>query len=71
MKKLYTIFTLTFLCSLLSMAAPYGLLINGSTKIEATSLSEKDFQDREQFLASCVTLNQGDKVQLYDFGSGA
>ena len=53
------------------MAAPYGLLINGSTKIEATSLSEKDFQDREQFLASCVTLNQGDKVQLYDFGSGA
>ena len=53
------------------MAAPYGLLINGSTKIEATSLSEKDFQDREQFLASCVTLKQGDKVQLYDFGSGA
>ena len=53
------------------MAAPYGLLINGSTKIEATALSEKDFQDREQFLASCVTLNQGDKVQLYDFGSGA
>ena len=71
MKKLYTLLLSTLICSLLSMAAPYGLLINGSTKIEATALSEKDFQDREQFLASCVTLNQGDKVQLYDFGSGA
>ena len=71
MKKVYTLFLFTLYCSVLSMAAPYGLLINGSTKIEATSLSEKDFQDREQFLASCVTLKQGDKVQLYDFGSGA
>ena len=71
MKKLYTLLLSTLICSVLSMAAPYGLLINGSTKIEATALSEKDFQDREQFLASCVTLNQGDKVQLYDFGSGA
>ena len=71
MKKVYTLFLFSLFCSVLSMAAPYGLLINGSTKIEATSLSEKDFQDREQFLASCVTLNQGDKVQLYDFGSGA
>ncbi len=71
MKKVYTLFLFTLFCSVLSTAAPYGLLINGTTKIEATSLSEKDFQDREQFLASCVTLNQGDKVQLYDFGSGA
>ena len=71
MEKLYTLLLSTLICSVLSMAAPYGLLINGSTKIEATALSEKDFQDREQFLASCVTLNQGDKVQLYDFGSGA
>ena len=71
MKKLYTLLLSTLICSVLSMATPYGLLINGSTKIEATALSEKDFQDREQFLASCVTLNQGDKVQLYDFGSGA
>ena len=71
MKKLYTLLLSTLICSVLSMAAPYGLLINGSTKIEATALSEKDFQDRDQFLASCVTLNQGDKVQLYDFGSGA
>ena len=53
------------------MAAPYGLLINGTTKLEAVSQSETDHQGREQFLASCVTLNQGDKVQLYDFGSGA
>ena len=71
MKKIYFILFAVFCCNVILMAAPYGLLINGSTKIEATSLSEKDFQDREQFLASCVALNQGDKVQLYDFGSGA
>ena len=71
MKKVYLLFLFSLFYNVVSMAAPYGLLINGSTKIEATSLSEKDFQDREQFLASCVTLNQGDKVQLYDFGSGA
>ena len=70
MKKIYFILAV-LCCSLCSLAAPYGLLINGTTKIEASSLAEKDFQDREQFLASCVTLNQGDKVQLYDFGSGA
>ena len=70
MKKIYFILAV-LCCSLYSLAAPYGLLINGTTKIEASSLAEKDFQDREQFLASCVTLNQGDKVQLYDFGSGA
>ena len=71
MKKLYTLFVLTLLCSVISMAAPYGLLINGTTKIEASSIAEKDFQDRDQFLASCVKLNQGDKVQLYDFANGA
>ena len=70
MKKIYFILAV-LCCSLYSLAAPYGLLINGTTKIEASSLAEKDFQDREQFLVSCVTLNQGDKVQLYDFGSGA
>ena len=70
MKKIYFILLAVFCCLSVS-AAPYGLLINGTTKIEASSLAEKDFQDREQFLASCVTLNQGDKVQLYDFGSGA
>ena len=71
--KRFTLFLLSvFVSSLMAMfAAPYGLLINGTTKLEATSLSEKDFNDREQFLVSCVQLSQGDKVQLYDFGSGA
>ena len=71
MKKFYFTLLASLCCTLSLLAAPYGLLINGTTKIEASSLAEKDFQDREQFLASCVTLNQGDKVQLYDFGSGA
>ena len=71
MKKIYTLFLLSLFSSILSMAAPYGLLINGTTQIEATSFSETDHQGREQFLASCVALNQGDKVQLYDFASTA
>ena len=71
--KRFTLFLLSvFVSSFIAMfAAPYGLLINGTTKLEATPLSEKDFQDREQFLVSCVTLNVGDKVQLTDFANGA
>ena len=71
MKKLYTLICAVFCCSLSLMAAPYGLLINGMTKLEATAMSETDHQGREQFLVSCVALAQGDKVQLHDFGSGA
>lgn len=71
MKKVYTLFLLTIFCSVLSLAAPYGLLINSTTKLEASSLSETDYQGREQFLVSCVQLAQGDKVQLYDFANGA
>lgn len=71
--KRFTLFLLSvFVSSFIAMfAAPYGLLINGTTKLEATAVGEKDFNDREQFLVSCVALNQGDKVQLHDFGSGA
>ncbi len=71
--KRFTLFLLSvFISSFMAMfAAPYGLLINGTTKLEATPLSEKDFQDRDQFLVSCVTLNVGDKVQLTDFENGA
>ena len=71
MKKVYTLFVFTLFCSLFAMAAPYGLLINGTTKMEAIAQSETDHQGREQFLVSCVALKQGDKVQLHDFGSGA
>lgn len=70
MKKIYFLLTV-FCCTLSLYAAPYGLLINGTTKLEAVAQSEKDHQDREQFLVSCVTLQQGDKVQLHDFGSGS
>ena len=71
--KRFTLFLLSvFVSSFVAMfAAPYGLLINGTTKLEAVAQSEKDHQDREQFLVSCVTLQQGDKVQLHDFGSGS
>lgn len=71
MKKFYFFLLAVLLCSTSLNAAPYGLLINGTTKLEAVAQSETDHQGREQFLVSCVALNQGDKVQLHDFGSGA
>jgi alpha-amylase len=71
MKKVYLLFLFTLFCCVLSTAAPYGLLINGTTQMEAIAQSETDHQGREQFLVSCVALKQGDKVQLHDFGSGA
>ena len=71
MKKLYLFLLATLLCSISLNAAPYGLLINGTTKLEAVPQSETDYQGREQYLVSCVALKQGDKVQLHDMGSGA
>ena len=71
MKKIYFILMAVLCCNIALIAAPYGLLINGKTKLEAVAQSETDHQGREQFLVSCVALNQGDKVQLHDFGSGA
>ena len=71
MKKIYFFLLAVLLCSISLYAAPYGLLINGTTKLEAVAQSEKDLQGREQYLVSCVALQQGDKVQLHDFGSGA
>ena len=66
MKKILS-FIVFVLCYNTLFAASFGLLINGTTTIEAVHLTEKDFEDRDQFLAACVTLNQGDKVQLYNF----
>ena len=71
MKKIYFFLLAILLCGISLNAAPYGLLINGTTKLEAVAQSEKDHQGREQYLVSCVALQQGDKVQLHDFGSGA
>jgi hypothetical protein len=70
MKKIYFILVV-LCCSVYSVAGPYGLLINGTTKLEAVALSEKDDIGREQYLVSCVALEQGDKVQLHDLGNGA
>lgn len=67
--KRYILFLLMCWCTLMLQAAPYGLLVNGTTPYESSPLSETDLQGREQFLVSCVVLKQGDKVQLCDFGS--
>ena len=72
MKKFYFLLLAILLCGSISVyAEPYGLLINGATKLEAVAQAETDHQGRAQYLVSCVALQQGDKVQLYDFGSGA
>ena len=70
MKKLLFVF-LALCCNIALIAGPFGLLINGTTKLEAVAQSEKDHQGREQYLVSCVALQQGDKVQLHDLGNGA
>ena len=70
MKKLLFVF-LALCCNIALMAEPFGLLINGTTKLEAVAQSETDHQGREQYLVSCVALQQGDKVQLHDLGNGA
>ena len=70
MKKIYlSLFLVLFSFVAQLTATPYGLLINGTTKIEASSIPQKDGNDREQFLAACVQLKSGDKVQLCDFGN--
>ena len=69
--KRYVLFLLMCWCTLVLQAEPYGLLVNGTTELEATSLDEQDYQGRDQYLVSCVDLKQGDKVQLHDLGNGA
>ena len=71
MKKFYFFLLAILLCSISVNAEPYGLLINGTTKLEAVAQSETDHQGRAQYMVACVALKQGDKVQLHDMGSGA
>ena len=69
MRKIFFVLMIVFCYNTALMAVPYGLLINGTIKLEATALPDNDSQDRQQFLVSCVTLKEGDIVQLYDMGS--
>ena len=66
MKKVYFLLLTACCCSLSLLAELYGLLINGTTKLEATPVAEKDAQGREQFKVSCGELKQGDKVVIAD-----
>lgn len=73
MKKIYFFLVAALLLGsqMLVNAEPYGLLVNGTTVIEAVPQSETDHQGRQQFLVSCVALEQGDEVQLTDLSNGA
>ena len=46
-------------------AATYGILVNDKMFYEAAPLGNKDYQNRDQYLAS-VSLQQGDKWCIYD-----
>jgi len=58
MKKIFTLMAVAVMAISMS-AATYGILVNDKTFYEATPLGNKDYQDRDQFLAS-VNLQQGD-----------
>lgn len=64
MKKIFTLFAA--LCTVFSVsAATYGILVNDKLFYEASQLDGKDYQDRDQFLAS-VSLEVGDTWCVYD-----
>lgn len=72
MKKIYFFLLAVLLCGgTMVYAAPYGILINGTTTLEAVAQDATDFQGREQFKVSCVELAQDDKVQLIDLSNNA
>ena len=50
---------------------PYGLLINGSTKVEASALGDSDYEGRKQYKASCVKLSEGDVIKLINLSCDA
>lgn len=68
MKK---IFVLLLLVSAQFMwAAPYYLRINGTTDI-VTTFFGTDYQGRDQYIASSVSLEKGDVLTCYDAGTKA
>lgn len=70
MRKVLFSFILLFSLGAQYAQASYGVLVNGSVFYEATALGTKDYQGRDQYLAS-VQLEAGDVVCLHDNTSGA
>ena len=64
MKKIFTLMAVAVTAISMS-AATYGILVNNKTFYEAAPLGNKDYQDRDQYLAS-VNLQQGDTWCVYD-----
>lgn len=64
MKKII-LFVIALLGAVVLQAASYGILVNGKMYYEATPLGNKDYQGRDQFLAS-ISLQQGDTWCVYD-----
>ncbi len=50
---------------------PYGLLINGSTKVEAPAFGDPDHEGRKQYKAGCVKLSEGDVIKLINLSCDA
>ena len=59
------------LCSVFALnAQTYGVRVNGTTDYKAEKVGETDYQEREQFLAANVPLNQGDKFKIINLSTG-
>ena len=64
MKKIYVILFAVFCCNFALIAAPYGLLINGTTKLEIIKsfdkvlslnlIQENELSDRHEYIMSKI-----------------
>ncbi len=75
MKKLFLFFGIVLysvsVCAADCQDGPYGLLINGSTKVEASAMGSADYEGRKQYKASCVALKAGDVIKLINLSCDA
>ncbi len=64
--------TLSFcFIAIIAFAEPFAVRVNGKTDYPTTALEEKDYQDRTQYCAYCVSLQAGDVLTCFDEGKQA
>lgn len=62
---------LLLMSSLLMLAEPFYVRVNGKDDYLATKEGTKDFQGRDQYLATCIPLKSGDIITCFDKGNNA
>lgn len=63
--------TLLLILATSGVAAPYFVCVNGDTYYYASPTGTMDFQNRTQYLATCVSLTSGDCITCYDAATQA